>query len=168
MSTITADDNGVYVKTRNTMNYIVKWEMKQHVLVKKMDCYDVQRSYNSYERKYVSPDYVILLKRSYCKSKSFPLTRAIISFPSPSDGPVSFYVAVFYQKIAKISNDSKILCHGNAKESAPLEKLYIRTNDQILSKAGELIDKGMAPKQVMIKSIKNQVEFVSLHHKARS
>ena len=122
--------------------------MKQHVFVKKMDCYDVQRSYNSYERKYVSPGYVILLKRSYCKSKRFPLTRAIISFPSPSDGPASPYIAVFYQKTAKISNDSKILCHDNAKERVSLEKLYIRTNDQTLSKAGELIDKGMAPKQV--------------------
>ena len=93
------------------------------------------------------PDHVILLKQSYCKAKSFPLTRIIISLSSPPDGPASPYVAVFYQTTAKISSDSKIFCHGNAKKRVSLEKPYIRTNDQILSKAREFINKGMPPKQ---------------------
>ena len=76
-------------------------------------------------------------KRSYCKS-----------FSSPLDGPVSSYIAVFYQTTAKISNDSEILYHGTAKMRVSLEKPYVRTNYQILSKAREFIDNGMPPKQV--------------------
>ena len=88
MSTITADDNGAYIKTRNTTKLYcqVGHETKGvHEEIRKF-YYNIKQSYNSYERKYVSPDHVILLKRSYCKAKSFPLTRAIISFSSPPDG----------------------------------------------------------------------------------
>ena len=111
-------------------------------------------------------DHVILLKRNYCEAKSFSLTRKIISFSSPPDGPASPYVAVFYQTTAKISNDSKIFCHSNTKKRVSLEKPYIRTNDQILSKARKFIDKGQNKRK--IKSIKKQVNFFSVHHKARS
>ena len=150
MSTITADDNGAYIKTRNTTKLYcqVGDETKGVCEESGKFYYNVKQSYNSYERKYVSSNHVILLKRSYCKAKSFPLTRTIISFSSPPDGPASPYVAVFYQTTAKISNDSKILCHGNAKKRVSLEKPYVRTNHQILSKAREFIDKGMPPKQV--------------------
>ena len=72
----------------------------------------------------------------------------MISFSSPLDGPASPYAAVFYETIAKISSDSKILCHGNAKTKVSPEKPYVRTNYQILSKARECIDKGMPSKQV--------------------
>ena len=82
------------------------------------------------------------------QGQKFPLTRAIALFSCPPDDPASPYVAVFYQTTAKISNDSKILCHGNAKKRVSLEKPYVRTNHQILSKAREFIDKGMPPKQV--------------------
>ena len=58
------------------------------------------------------------------------------------------YVPVLYQKTAKISYDSKILSHGNAEKRVSLEKPYIRTNDQILPKAREFIDKVMSPKQM--------------------
>ena len=115
----------------------------------------------------VLPDHVILLKRTYCKAKSPPpppsppLTRTIISFSSPPDGPASLYFTVFYQITAKISNDSKILCHGNATKRVSREKPYIKTNYQILSKAIEFINIGMPPKQVhdQIYQIKNQVGF---------
>ena len=77
--------------------------------------------------------------RLIVRPKASPLTRTIISLSSPLDGPASPYVVVFYQATAKISNDSKILCHGNAKKRVSLEKrTNIRTNDQILSKAREL------------------------------
>ena len=82
------------------------------------------------------------------QGQKFPLTRTIALFSCPPDDPASPYVAVFYQTTAKISNDSKILCHGNAKKRVSLEKPYVRTNHQILSKAREFIDKGMPPKQV--------------------
>ena len=94
------------------------------------------------------PDHVVLLKRSYCKDKSFPLTRTSILFFSPYDGPASTYITVFYKTTAKIASDSKILCLGKAKKRLSLGKPYIRTNDQILCKAREFIDKGMPPKQV--------------------
>ena len=54
------------------------------------------------------------------------------------------------------------------KKRVSLEKPYVRTNHQILSKTREFIDKGMSPKQVYDQINKNQVEFLSLYHKARS
>ena len=92
--------------------------------------------------------HVILLKKSYCKGKSFPLTRTSILFFSLYDDPASTYITVIYQTTAKIASDSKTLCRGNAKKRVSLGKPYIRTNDQILWKAREFIDKGMPPKQV--------------------
>ena len=123
--------------------------MKQKVFVKKTEnLITMVNSLLIHMKKYVSSDHVILLKQSYCKDKNFPLTRTIISFSSPPDGPASPYVAVFDQTIGKISRDSKILCHGNAKKRVSLEKSYTRTNDQILSKAREFIDYGRPGKQV--------------------
>ena len=55
-----------------------------------------------------------------------------------------------YQTTARISIDSKIPCHGNAKKKGSLGKPCIRTNDQALSKTGEFIDKGIPPKQVYV------------------
>ena len=47
--------------------------MKQKVFVRKTENFvTILNSHNSYERKYVSSDHLILLKRSYCKAKSFP------------------------------------------------------------------------------------------------
>ena len=130
-------------------NYIVKLEMKQKVFVKKTENFITMiNSLLIHMKKYVSSDHAILLKRSYCKAKNFPLTRTIISFSSSPDGSASPYVAVFYQTIGKISRDSKILCHGNAKKRVSLEKPYTRTNDQVLSKAREFINKGRPRKQV--------------------
>ena len=196
MSAITADDIGLNVKQETLRNYIVKWEMKQKLFVKKTENFIAMLdSLIIHMKKYVLPDQVILLKRSYCKAKSLSQTRTIISFSSTPDGPASPYVAVFYQtnaKIyqvillkrsyckakslsqtrtiisfsstpdgpaspyvavfyqtnAKIYNDSKILCHDNAKEKVSLEKPHLRTNDQILSKARECIDKRMPPKEM--------------------
>ena len=149
MSTITADDIGLNVKQETLRNYIVKWEMKQKLFVKKTENFIAMLdSLIIHMKKYVLPDQVILLKRSYCKAKSLSQTRTIISFSSTPDGPASPYVPVFYQTNAKIYNDSKILCHDNAKEKVSLEKPHLRTNDQILSKAREYIDKRMPPKEM--------------------
>ena len=67
MSTITADDNGAYIKTRNTtkLNCQVGDETKGVREESGKFYYNVKQSYNSYERKYVSSNHVILLKRSY-------------------------------------------------------------------------------------------------------
>ena len=37
MWTITADDNKAYIKQETLQNYIVKWEMKQKVFMKKTE-----------------------------------------------------------------------------------------------------------------------------------
>ena len=57
--------------------------MKQKGVCKESEkfYYNVKQSYNSYERKCISPDNVILLKQSYCKVKSFPLIRKLSHFP---------------------------------------------------------------------------------------
>ena len=150
MSTITAEDNGAYLKTRNTTKLYCQMGNETKCVREENGkfYYNVKHAYNSYERKNVSPDHVILLKRSYCKGKSSPLTRTIILFSSPPEGPASSKVAVFYQTKAKIFNDSKILCHGSVKKRVLLEKPDVRTNSQILSKAREFIDNRMLPKQV--------------------
>ena len=71
MSTIAADDNGAYIKTNTTKLYCQVGDETIGVCEESRKFYyNVKQSYNSYERKYVSPDHVILLKRSYCKAKS--------------------------------------------------------------------------------------------------
>ena len=126
MSTITADDNGAYIKIRNTTKLYcqVGDETKGAREENGKFYYNFKQSYNSFERKYVLPDQVILLKLSYCKTKSSPLTRTIISFSSLPDSPPSPYIAVFYQTTATISNDSKILCHGNANQRVTGETIH--------------------------------------------
>ena len=96
MSTITADYNGAYVKTRSTTKlYCQMGDETKGVREENGKFY--------YNVKYLSPDHVILLKQSYYKAKSFPLTRTIISLSSPPDGPASPYVAVFYQTTANFA-----------------------------------------------------------------
>ena len=74
-----ADDNGAYVKTRNTakLYWQVGDETEDVCEENGKFYYHVKQSYNSYEGKYVSPDHVILLKQSYFKAKSSPLMRTI-------------------------------------------------------------------------------------------
>ena len=71
MSTITGDDNGAYVKTRSTTKLYcqVGDETKGVPEENRKFYYHVERSYNSYERKYVSPDHVILLKNVIVRPK---------------------------------------------------------------------------------------------------
>ena len=69
-----ADDNGAYVKARNTAKlYCQVGDETEDVCEENGKfCYHVKQSYNSYEGKYVLPDHVILLKRSYFKAKRSP------------------------------------------------------------------------------------------------
>ena len=62
------DNNGAYVKKRYTTKLYcqVGDETKEVREENGKFYYNVERSYNSYERKYVSPDHVIMLKRSCC------------------------------------------------------------------------------------------------------
>ena len=93
MSHITADDNGAYVKTRNTNKLYCEVGENAHTV----HMYDHQyfyntRIWNTYARSYVSINDVIMLRRSYYFSKSLLLSRTIVSFASPMDGPNIPYV----------------------------------------------------------------------------
>ena len=110
ISHIIADDNGAYVKTRNTNKLYCEVGENAHTI--HMDdnqyFYNTSNS-NTYTRSYVSINDVIMLKRSYCISNSLPLSRTIVSFTSPVDSPNIPYVAIFYQT------------HSNVSESATIE-----------------------------------------------
>ena len=74
ISTITGDDNGAYVKTRSTTKLYcqVGDETKGVPEENRKFYYNVELSYNSYERKYVSPDHVILLNYVIVRPKASP------------------------------------------------------------------------------------------------
>ena len=139
MSAIATDDKAAYVKTRNTTKLNVKWEMKEKVFVKKTDNFIImlKQSYNSFERKYILPDHVILLKRSYCKTKSFHLTRAIITLhrtvqPHPTlkcSTKQSLRYLLILKYFATVMKKKIFL----------LKDPYIRTNDEILSKVRDFV-----------------------------
>ena len=58
MSTITADDNGAYLKTRNTTKLYCQMGNETKCVCEENGkfYYNVKHAYNSYERKNVSPD----------------------------------------------------------------------------------------------------------------
>ena len=71
MSHITADDNGVYVKTWNTNKLYCEVGENAHTVHMDDNQYFYNtRNWNTYSRLYVSINDVIMLKRSYCVSKS--------------------------------------------------------------------------------------------------
>ena len=141
ISHIIADDNGAYVKTRNTNKLYCEVGENAHTI--HMDdnqyFYNTSNS-NTYTRSYVSINDVIMLKRSYCISNSLPLSRTIVSFTSPVDSPNIPYVAIFYQT------------HSNVSESATIEsamsKSYYWTLNDVLAKTKKLLKPGMQAKAV--------------------
>ena len=139
MSAIATDDKAAYVKTRNTtkLNCQVGNERKGVCEENGQFYYNVKQSYNSFERKYILPDHVILLKRSYCKTKSFHLTRAIITLhwtvqPHPTlkcSTKQSLRYLLILKYFATVMKKKIFL----------LENPYIRTNDEILSKVRDFV-----------------------------
>ena len=74
MSHITTDDNGAYIKTRNTNKLYCEIGENAHTVHMDDNQYFYNtRNSNIYTRSYVSINDVIMLKRSYCVSKSLPL-----------------------------------------------------------------------------------------------
>ena len=139
MSAIVTNDKAAYVKTRNTtkLNCQVGNERKGVCEENGQFYYNVKQSYNSFERKYILPDHVILLKRSYCKTKSFHLTRAIITLhwtvqPHPTlkcSTKQSLRYLLILKYFATVMKKKIFL----------LENPYIRTNDEILSKVRDFV-----------------------------
>ena len=101
------------------------------------------RNSNTYTRSYVSINDVIMLKRSYCVSKSLPLSRKIVSFASLADSPNILYVAVFLSNSFKRVRKATIQSHGNAKRTNATSKPYYRTSNDILVKTKKLQKIGM-------------------------
>ena len=100
MSSITADDNGAYFKTLNTNKLYCEVGQNAHTVhMDNNEYFFNTRNSNTYTRSFVSINDVIMLRRSYCVSKSLPLSRTIISFASPADGPNIPSVAVFIKLI---------------------------------------------------------------------
>ena len=149
MPRITADDNEAYVKTRNTNKLYCEVGENAHTvhIDDNQSLYDT-RSSNTYVRSYLSINDVIMLKRSYCVSKSLLLLRTIVSFASPVDGPNIPYVAVFYQTHSNFSESATIQSYGNVKRTSATPKPYYRTSNDVLAKAKKLLKTGMQAKAI--------------------
>ena len=106
--------------------------------------YNPKVLYNRYEKVQVSVEEVITLHRRYCKAKSFPLKRIVMTI-NPIDGPIIPYVAVLYQIDSPITEDKRTLCHGNSKENK--SHPYIRTSKKVLSKTKDFLKEGNTCKE---------------------
>ena len=149
MSHITSDDNGAYVKTRSTNKLYCEVRENAHTVHMDDNQYFYNtRNSNKYTRSCVSINNVIILKRSYCVSKSSSLSRTLFSFASPADGPDIPYVAVFYQTHSNVSESATIQSHGNAKRTNATSKPYYRTSNDVLAKTKKLLKTKMQPKAV--------------------
>lgn len=87
-------------------------------------------SFNKYEEVFVPDKEVVTLHRRYCKEKSFPLKRIVMTI-TPIDGPIILYAAVLNQTDSPMTEDIRALCPGNSKgnQSRP----YTRTSKEVLN-----------------------------------
>ena len=138
---INADDNGAYKQIRNTSTMFHYKGDKVHTVYRNGEelYYNRKVSYNRYEKVHVSVEEVVTLHRRYCKAKSFPLKRIVMTI-NPIDGPIIPYVAVLYQIDSPITEDKRTLCHGNSKENE--SRPYIRTSKKVLSKTKDFLQEG--------------------------
>ena len=147
---INADDNGAYIKRRNTTK-LYTIATGQVFIAHRNDaeyCYNKQIARNSYSRVDVPLEQTISLRRAYGKAKSFPLTRAVINISYLSDGPESPFVAVVYHAESTIKESTPVLPHGNATKDSFLTKPYIRTNKGVLEKTKQMVWDGVKPKTI--------------------
>ena len=110
--------------------------------------------YNRYEKVHVSVEEVVTLHRGYCKAKSFPLKRIVMTI-NPIDGPIIPYVAVLYQIDSPITEDKRTLCHGNSKENE--SRPYIRTSKMVLSKTKDFLKISIILNLCILKKKQNSV-----------
>ena len=113
---INADDNGAYKQIRNTSTMFYCKGDKVHTVYRNSEelHYNRKISFNNYEKVFVSDKEVITLHQRYCKAKSFPLKRTVMTI-NPIDGAIIQYAAVLYQTHSPITDDMRALCHGNSK-----------------------------------------------------
>ena len=147
LADVTADDNGAYIKTRNTTK-IYFCDNDQIIGARGEQggfYYNKRVSFSSYLKIFVSDDKVVSFHRSYSKAKSFPLSRTVITISDPVNGPISPYVAVTYQTEGPIPENVNVLSHGNTKRST---KPYLKTSRNVLEKTKASLEKGMSSKKV--------------------
>ena len=89
-------------------------------------------------------DKIVKLRRTYTKSKSFPLTRTVIKVSNPATDPPSPFVAVFHQTSA-IAEKDEVSCYGNATQNS---KPYFLTSKDVLQKAREKCVNGLNAKTI--------------------
>ena len=153
MSHITTDDNGTYVKTRNTNKLYCEVGENAHTVHMDDNQYFYNtRNSNTYTRSHVSINVVIMLRKSYCISKSLPLSRTTVSFASPADGPNIPNVTVFYRTHSNVSESATVQSHGNAKTTNVTSKPYYRTLNDVSAKTKKLLKTRMQAKTVYDKT----------------
>ena len=151
LADISADDNGSYIKTRKTKrtySYLNGQINTAHEDFPGSDTYyfNERRSFNKYTRVPVPIENAVALERTYCKCKSFPRTRSIITLSNPINFSISPYVAVIYQIQSPKNESNKVLHHGNATKN--VDKPYIKTSKKVLEKTKKLLPEGWSSKTV--------------------
>ena len=78
---VTADDNGAYLKTRKTTRTYSFIDEKVNTVYGKNEeyYYNKKVAFNRYLKQYIPAEKVVSLNRAYGKSKSFPLTKSVIT-----------------------------------------------------------------------------------------
>ena len=147
ISDINADDNGAYLKSRNT-NKFYYCDNEQTSIVREDTSgkfyYNERLSRNSYKKVYIPSDKIVKLSRTYTKAKSFALTRTLIQVSNPASSPPSLFVAVFYQA-SVIAEKDEVSCHGNTTQNS---KPYFRTSKDVFQKTSEKCVNGLNAKIV--------------------
>ena len=147
ISDINADDNGVYLISRNTKKFYFCDNDQTNIVceyISGKSYYNQRLSRNSYKNVYITSDKIIKLSRTYTKPKSFALTRNVIKVSNPASDPPSPFVAVFYQASA-IAEEDEVSCHGNATQNS---KPCFWTSKDVFQKAREKCVNGLNAKTV--------------------
>ena len=106
--------------------------------------YNEKVSFNTYQKIYVSKENVITLHRRYCKTKSLPLKRIVVTISNTTDGLIIPYAAILYQTDSGIKETTLVLCHSNSKkESRP----YIRSSQEVLLRTRYILKEGASCKE---------------------
>ena len=120
LSDVCADDNGTYIKCRNTLKtYFVA---DKHVYIahkndKNEFYYYVKESNPSYQKVFVDSKDVVTLNRKCAQAKSFPLKLVIVTISSSGKTSMHPYAAVMYIVSSVIKESSTIKPHGNCTKN---------------------------------------------------
>ena len=131
------DDNTLKLKAQ--ISCIVRSEKMLIQSIQMLTSTFITLATQTHTRSYVSINGLIMLKRSYCVSKSLPLSRTILSFASPADSSNILYNAFFYHTHLNVSESATIQSHGNAKRTSATSKPYYRTLNDVLANTKKLL-----------------------------